>query len=348
MKSLYFLCTFILLSLFMHLTVDWIVPFCETTSSYWFLSNERKINSNAKILVLGDSQIVTGVTPQLIAEMEGVTTDEVLYLPKPSQQPEGILLESLEVLQKVPKLKKVYVNLSPLNTSKNSVTDANRQLFLSFGSFSLDTITHPLLRKAYFSNVTDLSWKIIIKIFPYFGLSSNINRLVYDPIAQSDVIRRQKEFLYIKESMEKNQGSWVWKFIGDDPTLDVKEEFPQNSSQVLSGKRDLSMLLWFDLIRLWQERGVKVVFLRIPFSPKMEKDILKTKANLVADDFFKKITTEERLKESVAVFDFKSEFLEEYQYFGDLTHLNQKGRDAFAIILKKALFDHTHSSAQGM
>ncbi|TGK79841.1 hypothetical protein EHQ31_14345 [Leptospira montravelensis] len=348
MKPIYFLCTFILLSLFMHLTVEWIVPFCETTSSYWYLSNERKINSDAKVLVLGDSQIVTGVTPQLIAEIEGVTINEVVYLPKPSQQPEGILLESLEVLSKIPKLKKVYVNLSPLNTSKNSVTDANRQLFLSFGSFSLYTITHPLLRKAYFSNLTDLSWKLIIKIFPYFGLSSNINRLVYDPIAQIDVSRRKKEFLYIKESMEKNQGSWVWKFIGDDPNLDEKEEFPHRSSQVLSGKRELSIHLWFEFIRLWKERGVKVVFLRIPFSPKMEKDILATKANLVADEFFQTIKAEVGPKRSVEVLDFKSEFLEDYQYFGDLTHLNQKGRDAFAVILKKALFDHTHSTAQGM
>ncbi|MCW7494214.1 hypothetical protein ND861_16330 [Leptospira sp. 2 VSF19] len=348
MKLRYFLITFLLLSVFMHLTVEWIVPFCETTSSYWYLANNRIVNSDAKVLVLGDSQIVTGVTPQLIAEIEGVTINEVLYLPKPSQQPEGILLESLDVLPKLPKLKKVYVNLSPLNTSKNSVTDANRQLYFSFGGFSFEVITHPLLRKAYFSNLTDLSWKLIIKVFPYFGLSSNINRLVYDPLAQIDVLRRQKEFVYIKESMEKNQGSWVWKSIGDDPTLDAKEVFPENSSQVLSGKRELSIHLWFDFLRLWKERGVNVVFLRIPFSPKMEKDILKTKANLVADDFFKTITADMRAKQDVIVFDFKSVFLEEYRYFGDLTHLNQKGRDAFAVILKKALFDYAHSSAQGM
>lgn len=153
----------------MHLSVQWIIPFCETTSSYWYFANKRKISSNAKVLVLGDSQIVSGVTPDLIAEIEGVKADEVLYFPKPSQQPEGILADSLEVVREFPKLNRVYVNLSPLNTSKNSVTDANRQLFFSFGNFSLNTLTHPLLRKAYFSNLTDLSWKWIIEIFPFFG-----------------------------------------------------------------------------------------------------------------------------------------------------------------------------------
>ncbi|TGM59200.1 hypothetical protein [Leptospira vanthielii] len=347
MKIRYLLSTFLFLSLFMHLTVEWIVPFCETTSSYWYLANKRKISSNAKVLVLGDSQIVSGVTPNLVAEIEGVTVDEVLYLPKPSQQPEGILADSLEVIQKFPKLKRVYVNLSPLNTSKNSVTDANRQLFFSFGNFSLNTIAHPLLRKAYFPNLTDLSWKWIIELFPYFGLSSNLNRLVYDPIAQMDIPRRKQEFQYIDESMEMSQGSWIWKSIGDDPTLNDLEEFPNHSSQILAGKRDLSILIWFDFLRLWNQQNVEVIFLRVPFSPKMEKDILKTKANLVADEFFKTITSDANQKK-VAVFDFKSVFLSEYQYFGDLTHLNQKGRDAFSKILKKKLFDHTHSSSEGM
>lgn len=331
----------------MHLSVQWIIPFCETTSSYWYFANKRKISSNAKVLVLGDSQIVSGVTPDLIAEIEGVKADEVLYFPKPSQQPEGILADSLEVVREFPKLNRVYVNLSPLNTSKNSVTDANRQLFFSFGNFSLNTLTHPLLRKAYFSNLTDLSWKWIIEIFPFFGLSSNLNRLVYDPIAQSDIPRRKQEFRYIKESMETSQGSWVWKSIGDDPTLDELEEFPSNSSQILAGRRDLSIRIWLDFLQLWNQQNVEVIFLRIPFSPKMEKDILKTKANLVADEFFKTITSDTN-QTKVTVFDFKSVFLEDYQYFGDLTHLNQKGRDALSKILKKKLFDHTHSSSEGM
>lgn len=347
MKIRFLIITLTILSLFMHISLEWVVPFCETTSSYWYFANKRKIFNEAKVLVIGDSQIVSGISPDLIAELEGVLVEEVLYLPKPSQQPEGILADSLDVVYKLPKLKKVYVNLSPLNTSKNSVTDASRQLFYSFGNFSSHTITHPLLQKAYFSNLTDFSWKLIISVFPYFGLSSNLNRLVYDPIAQTDVPRRKQEFKFIQDSMTKNQGSWVWKFIGEDPTLKESEEFPNLNTQVLAGKRDLSMQIWWECLRLWEKRNLDVVILRIPFSPKMEKDMMQTNANFVADMFFRAITTDPN-KKKVVVFDFKSVFLDDYQYFADLTHLNQKGRDAFAKMLKKVLFDHAHSTSQGM
>ncbi|XDD54955.1 hypothetical protein AB3N62_03870 [Leptospira sp. WS4.C2] len=347
MKLRYFIFTLTILSLFMHLTVGLIVPFCETTTSYWYLAKQRKISNDAKVLVLGDSQIVSGVSPNTIAEIEGVSVEEVLFLPKPSQQPEGILSDSLEMISRLPKLKKVYVNLSPLNTSKNSVTDANRQLFYSFGNLSSYTITHPLLRKAYFSNLTDFSWKLVILVFPYFGLSSNLNRLVYDSIAQTDIPQRKKEFRYIKQSMEMNQGSWVWKSIGEDPTLKESEEFPNLNTTMLAGRRDLSIQLWLECLRLWDERNLEVVFLRIPFSPKMERDIVQTNANYVADTFFKTITSNPN-KKNVLVIDFKSVFLEDYFYFADLTHLNQKGRDALSKILKKVLFDHTNSSSQGM
>ncbi|MCG6139535.1 hypothetical protein [Leptospira mtsangambouensis] len=347
MKLRFLFITFLATSLFMHMTEEWIIQFCETTSVYWYFANERTIRTKAKVLVLGDSQIVSGISPETIAEIEGLSNEEVLYLPKPSQQPEGILSDSLEVIYKLPKLKKVYVNLSPLNTSKNSVTDANRQLFYSFGNLSKYTITHPLLRKAYFSNLTDLSWKLIVKIFPYFGLSSNINRLVYDPAAQNDISRRKQEYLYIQDSIKNKQGAWVWKSIGDDPTLLESEVFPNLNTQILAGRRDLSIQLWFECVRLWEKQNLEIVFLRIPFSPKMEKDILKTDANLVADGFFKTITADPNRK-NIKVLDFKSVFLEEYQYFADLTHLNQKGRDAFSVILKRILFDHAHSSTKGM
>ncbi|PJZ85234.1 hypothetical protein [Leptospira harrisiae] len=347
MKLRYFFITFLTISFVMHMTEEWIIQFCETTSVYWYFANERTVRTEAKVLVLGDSQIVSGISPESIAEIEGVSKEEVLYLPKPSQQPEGILSDSLDVVYRLPNLKKVYVNLSPLNTSKNSVTDANRQLFYSFGNLSKYTIEHPLLRKAYFSNLTDLSWKIIIKVFPYFGLSSNINRLVYDPVAQNDIPRRKQEFLFIKESMKNNQGSWVWKSIGEDPTLLKSEEFPNLNTQILAGKRELSIQLWLECIRLWEKQNLEIVFLRIPFSPKMEKDIIKTGANLVEDEFFKRISSDPN-RRKLKVLDFKSEFLEEYQYFADLTHLNQKGKDAFSVILKRVLFYHAHSSTEGM
>ncbi|PJZ44852.1 hypothetical protein [Leptospira brenneri] len=349
MKIRYWILTFVFLSLFMHLTLGWFIPFCETTSSYWYLSKTRegKTSDKIKVLVLGDSQIVSGVSPKLIAEIEGISLDEVLYLPRPSEQPEGILLNSLNLIGKLPNLKKIYVNLSPLNTSKNSITDSHKQLYHSFGTFSLNAITNPFLRKAYFSNLTDISWKTVITVFPYFGISSNLNRLVYDRSTQIDLPRRKEEYLFIKQSMHNLQGSWVWKSVGEDPTLQESEDFPNLNTMILSGKRELSIQLWLDCFKLWEKQKLEVVLLRIPFSPKMEKDILKTKANVVSDEIFKTVTSNS-FQKNVVIFDFRAIFLEEYQYFADLTHLNQKGRDAFSLILKRSLFDHTRSSTKSM
>lgn len=106
MKLRYLLLSLVLLSVLMHCTWKYFVPLCDTTSMYWYHANERKWNSSGKILVLGDSQIVSGILPETIAELEHVSVEEVIYLPKPSQQPEGIYSDTLYLIPKLPKLKK--------------------------------------------------------------------------------------------------------------------------------------------------------------------------------------------------------------------------------------------------
>lgn len=340
------LITLLSISCFMHITWEYLVPFCDTTSIYWFFAKDRQWNHQAKILVLGDSQIVSGILPETIAAIENVNLDEVLFLPRPSQQPEGILLDTLRSIQ-LPHLRKIYVNVSPLNTSKNSITDAHKQLYSSFGNFELYHLTEPFLRKAYYSNVSDFLWKLVIQCFPYFGLSSNTNRIFYDPMVQRDLEQRKLEARFIKKSMIETSGAWIWKSIGIDPTLQEFDEFLNLDTTLIAGKRELSIQLWAQNLKIWEKRKLNVVVLRIPFSPKMEMDLKRKNGNLVTDSFFKWIQTSSN-QNQVAVFDFKEVFLNEYSYFADLTHLNQKGRDAFAKLLKKTLLNHANSSANGM
>ncbi|TGM55056.1 hypothetical protein EHQ91_08910 [Leptospira biflexa] len=347
MKIRFLFIIFLTISIVMHSTYGFFISFCETTSIYWYFANDRKWNPKTKILVLGDSQIVSGILPETVAKIENVELDEVLYLPRPSQQPEGILSDTYESIQKLPNLKKIYVNLSPLNTSKNSITDAHKQLFFSFGNFKLYHLTDPLLRKAYFGNIADVSWKFVIQIFPYFGLSSNLNRIFYDPIVQSDLKRRRLESESIQKSMASESGAWIWKSIGDSPSLQELDEFQNLNTSILSGKRNLSIQLWNQCFQIWKEHRLDVVVLRIPFSPKMELDMRDKKANLVSDGYLEKIQSE-NVQNRIFVYDFKHEFLKEYSYFADLTHLNQKGRDAFAKLLKVNLLNHTNSSAKSM
>lgn len=335
------------ISIVMHLTYGKFISYCETTSIYWYYAKNRNWNQKTKILVLGDSQIVSGISPETIAEIENVNLSEVLYIPLPSQQPEGILSDTLKSIHRLPYLRKVYVNISPLNTSKNSITDAHKQLYYSFGNFDFLQITEPLIRKAYFGNITDVSWKLVIQIFPYFGLSSNLNRIFYDPIVQSDLSRRSLESEFIKESMEKKSGAWIWKSTGDDPTLQELDNFQNLNTSILAGKRELSIQLWNQMFKILDNQNLDVVVLRIPFSPKMENNLKEKNANLITDSVLEFLHNS-NLQNKRVVLDFKNEFLKEYSYFADLTHLNQKGRDALAKILKRLLLDHTNTSAKSM
>ncbi|PJZ39060.1 hypothetical protein CH354_01255 [Leptospira levettii] len=347
MKLRFLVLLFFGISLFMYCTWEYLVPYCDTTSIYWFFAKDRKWNPKAKILVLGDSQIVSGILPETIAEIESVNLDEVLFLPRPSQQPEGILSDTLCLTNALPNLRKVYVNISPLNTSKNSITDAHKQLYYSFGDFEFHHITEPLLRKAYFSNLADLSWKFVINLFPYFGLSSNTNRIFYDPIVKEDLTRRRLEFDAIQKSMRLTSGAWIWKSISEDPILKEGDKFPNLDTTILSGKRELSIQLWVRTLQEWNKQKLDVVILRIPFSPQMEMDLKEKNAYGVTDSFIEWMERTQ-FQNRRFVYDFRSSFLKDYGYFADLTHLNQKGRDAFGNLLKKTLLDHTNSSAKGM
>lgn len=347
MRLRYLFFAFVFVSLFMHSTWRYLIPYCETTSQYWFLANNREWKTKTKILILGDSQIVSGLRPETIAEIEQVRLDEVLYLPKPSQQPEGIYSDTLLALQKLSNLRKVYVNLSPLNTSKNSITDAHKQAYVSFSPFQTIDFRDPLLRKVYYSSVTDLIWKMVIQIFPYFGLSSNLNRIFYDRSVQSDLDKRQLEWENIQRSMEKESGAWIWKSIDSDPKITKDEKFQNLDTKILAGKRDISIELWTQSIQTWKQKNWEVVILRIPFSPQMERDLKEKHANLVSEIFLDQIQKESNSGQ-VKIFDFKESFVNEYQYFADLTHLNRKGRDVFANLLKEKLLNHTHTSTKSM
>ncbi|TGM01342.1 hypothetical protein [Leptospira jelokensis] len=347
MKLRYLFTSLVLLSVFMHFTWEYLVPFCDTTSMYWYLANQRKWNPSGKILVLGDSQIVSGILPETIAALENVPVEEVIFLPKPSQQPEGIYSDTLYLIPKLTNLKKIYVNLSPLNTSKNSITDAHKQLYYSFSKLVFTDLMDPMLRNVYFPNVTDLLWKVNIQIFPYFGLSSNLNRIFYDQTVQTDLKHRRLEFDSIQKSMEERSGAWIWKSIGKDPSITKDEVFQNLDTTILAGKRNGSIQLWNKAIQTWKEKQIEVVVLRIPFSPQMEMDLNQKQGNGVSDSLLQSIQLEAN-GSKVKVYNFKSIFLNQYEYFADLTHLNQKGRDVFAKVLKKELLNHSDPTAKGM
>lgn len=326
------------------------VPFLETSSLYWALSRERKINWEGKVLVLGDSQVISGITPEMVAEWESISVSEVIYLPRPSDQPEGFVSQYYQIKDKTPNLRKIYLNLSPISLSKNSVVQSHKQLFVSFGKLFPFPIENKNLRALYFPNFSDLVWKCIIEVFPIFSFNSNTSSLISKWLLGENITEeinlRQKEFDFLHKKMTSESGAWVWKDVGDDKSLSENEEFPKGSTIVFSGKRDSAIELLNNQILEWQKKKLEVVILRIPFSPKMEVDIEETKGNQVFDQFLQNSTALATFGEGkeIQFLDLRESVPKKEKYFVDITHLNQKGRDVLRKTVKGLLFDKSRTA----
>ncbi|MCU0823709.1 MAG: hypothetical protein MUF77_03610 [Leptospira sp.] len=358
-RSWYFLAVLLGLSLLMHGTSRYFFPFLETSSVYWAVFNEKKSNgiqtkhSKGSILVLGDSQIISGITPQMVANWNEIETNEIVYLPRPSEQPEGMLSLYDANLKSFSNLKKVYVNLSPISISKNSVVDSHKQLYTSFGSMESVQLLNPALRKFYFPNLSDLCWKVVITSFPFFSLNPNTSSLTNKFILGEDIepilLDRKKEYESILKAFESSfSGSWVWKETDSNREISESEVFPKGSTEVFLTKREAAIETLKTLFQRWRDRGIEIVVLRIPFSPDMEADLQNTNGNVHLDQF---LDEQKRIQKTVRgelqelkVLDIRRLGLNQKKYFADITHLNQKGRDAILRSNLKSLLDQTSSS----
>ncbi|TGN20695.1 hypothetical protein [Leptospira idonii] len=341
MKLRYLFLTLILISLCMRLFVEPLASFCEVSSLYWFLEEKGKETSSEKvtILVLGDSQIISGLTVEMISKIEKVNKDQISYHPRPSEQPEGILDQYYRLRNRFPHLQKIYLNVSPIALSQNSVTDTHKQLYYGFGSFHWRQIVDSDLRKAYFSNVHDFVWKMIIQCFPFFGLNANYaalfgilpsqsqfyetedtsGELRPNPILQT-LEKRKRESEFLREQFDREQGAWVWKDYGNSPILSDTEEFKKGSAYGFIKRRDVSVALFRKLIRETSEQGIQIVCLDIPFSPDLEKDLDVVGVNSVYGVELRKLDGWKYVRLERSLFSKRSNY-------ADWTHLNRKGRD---------------------
>ncbi len=343
----------------MHETSRYFYPYLETSSAYWSVFQDHKGRPNqskkidGSILVLGDSQIISGITPTLISKWEKSKFNQIIYLPRPSEQPEGMLSLYLTSLKSDSNLKKIYLNLSPISISKNSVVDSHKQLYTSFGSMGMDQLLNRNLRNFYFPNLSDMCWKVVITIFPYFSLNPNtsslLNKLILGEHIDPILKERKKEYKSILDAfLSASQGSWVWKETDYKKEISEVDVFPAGSTEVFLNKRDGAIESLRHMFQSWRDSGIEVVILRIPFSPDMEGDLQKTNANFHLDQF---IEEQQRIYKTVPgksnllkVYDIRKLGLNRKSFFADITHLNQKGRDVVESYDGKSLFDKASPS----
>ncbi|TGN10551.1 hypothetical protein [Leptospira ilyithenensis] len=334
-------------SALMHITYFFLVPYCEISSYYWYL--DRRVNSwheNPKILVLGDSQIISGITPETIAEIENVNVDRVVYEPRPSEQPEGILDKYYRIKKQYPSIRKIYLNISPISITRNSVTDAHKQLYYSFGEFRIHQLVDEDLRRAYFSSFYDLVWKWGIEVFPFFGLNGNFSSVFsilpsnsqfyeFDPETNSSLSKnpsleilktRKNDSLYLEKHWDSLGRSWVWKDFGTKQEINKNSIFPRGSAIGFTKKREASIRIFRKLINEVKQSNISIVCLDIPFSFSLEKDMEEHGVKDLFERELEDLEGCQRIR-------LNREKFKEMNLFKDWTHLNEKGRDVLHQIL---------------
>jgi len=335
-------------SLLMYFFYPFLVPYCEISSYYWYL--DRKDNSdltNPEVLVLGDSQIISGIAPETIAEMENINVDSVIYEPRPSEQPEGMLDKYYQLKKQYPSIRKVYLNISPISVTRNSVTDAHKQLYFSFGKFNIHQLVDGDLRKAYFSSAYDLIWKWAIEIFPFFGLNGNISSIVsilpsnsqfydFDSKTNSTLTKnqsldifssRKNDSAYLKKHWNETGRSWVWKNYGTTKQeIDDSSVFPKGSAIGFTRKREISIRIFRKLIGDAKSSKIAIVCLDLPFSSPLEKDMEDHGVTLLFEAELAELKDCRYIRPGRDAFQQKD-------LFADWTHLNEKGRGVLHQIL---------------
>lgn len=348
MKLKYFLICFFAIIVSMNVSYKYFVRFTEASSYLWYENRHKKLNFYAEVLVLGDSQLLSGISAATIAELESISPEKVVFMVRPSEQPEGMLDQYLTYKSSFPNLRKIYLNLSPISLSKNSVTDAHKELFFSFGTLQMHQLTDSFLRKAYFSNNHDLLWKILIEVFPYLGLNQNFSSLfgivpssatiLGEEMNYSDhFLQKTPSISIIKTRLAQNEflkvhfeskEYWTWKDFGIEHKLGEKDSLPKGSSLAFLKKRNLSIQLIEKLKMETEADHIDIICLDLPFSPELESDITANNIRFILND-------------EIAKFGFKRvirvgpKILDHSDYFTDFTHLNAKGRDALKTYLLK-------------
>lgn len=274
-----------------------LVPYLEKSSFVWEVFRKKELpQEEIDLLVLGDSQILNGIHPNLLTELvhKRNRTLKFFYNPKPSEQLEGIYFFLLKYVatQKL-KTKLVLWNLSPIHVTKNDFKEANKKLFLERGGWDVELLLNPILRNFYFSKEVDFLRYALNRLLPYQNISSLMNTelglipeslnlnlqsknlydyLSHDPIESLEKNKWQNNL--ILRSIQENLGYVDWNI---EKNLENKECFvsdfrvPKEARFAYSIYTESSFKTLKKMIELLHRLNLDYKILIIPFSPSSEE-----------------------------------------------------------------------------
>ncbi|WP_232225669.1 hypothetical protein [Leptospira broomii] len=293
-------------------------------------------NKEPTWLFLGDSQLMSGINP---AELQKSTGKRILFLPRPSEQPEGILIRINELLSSGWKPEKIFLNANYFNTADVDIVPAHRSLVLNYDSFRWSLYWNSQERTFYFRNIGDALFFALARIFPLMKLNSAISSeirtipkteqfletdprlseiLSVNPIERWKTNRDKNERLVAE--LERNEGFLEW----NNSEIYTGKCVPNHSPQALPGRgwesnykkmRSSSLAAWKSIFKILKKENISFEVLLIPSRPDFvtavgEDNALSQFETVLKKDEIPFVKPEEPFEISV---------------FGDYTHLNACG-----------------------
>lgn len=353
---------FLLTMSFQIFLFPFLVPFQEKNSflydrlskmdsSLYTESESSRSQKLAPILFLGDSQILSGIHPK---ELEKRLGRPIWFLPRPSEQPEGMFLRWKEYERKIgAKPSLVIVNGSVFSLSDMDVAQAHRSLVLNYDSFHTEIFTEIFLRDFYLKNLSISMYYLLGRIFPFLRLNASVSTafkiigegdefnyseknleklLLGNPIEKWKSNLDRNRFLEIEYS--KNNGYLDWGKQSPYDGVCVPNEnlipLPRNAEAALQRTRKSSLKAWRELFSYLKSRNVRILAVSLPFRPDFEEKL----SSLPQMPLWESILMEEGIpywKVKVHLFEPRD--------FGDYTHLNTCGMRKLVPVLAEKILE---------
>ncbi|WP_061245703.1 hypothetical protein [Leptospira noguchii] len=315
-----------------------------------FLYTESNLNREAPIVFLGDSQILSGIHPQ---ELEIKIGRPIWFLPRPSEQPEGMLLRWKEYERKIKtKPSLVVVNGSVFSIADMDVASAHRSLELNYDSFHSEIFTKTIFRNFYLKNLSSGLYFLLGRIFPFLRLNASVsttlkiigegdefsysekkieNLLSGNPIEKWKTNLNKNNFIKMEYSKNKGYLDWGKEFSYDGVCVPNKNPIPlpPNAEASLHKTRMSSLNAWRELFSYLKSQNVPILAVSIPFRPDFENKI----STLTLMPLWESILVEETISYWKV-----EDSLFELSDFGDYTHLNTCGMKKFVPTLAEKIY----------
>lgn len=208
----------------------------------------------ARIVVLGDSQAMSGILPSEFSS-RGSSLEN---LGLPSQQPEGLL----PLIERLPEeTQSVIINVSPYFLFKSEVVQSFYSYYRGTAGFSLEDLRRD--RKLAGQNTGDAVYRMI-RWMPVLAFRDRLSPILTkaNPFAEMEKRRLRTEI--IEKSLREEKGFWTWK-AADPRECGLSVRSPAAGFLPFKDRPGSEEALRQAVKRI-QERGKRVALVSIPFS----------------------------------------------------------------------------------